>query len=513
MRAVALLGVLALAGRVAADTLCLADGRIFDGVKLERGTDAVRILFEHGVVSVPMSRVTACVIPGDPGFEPRTDEERKRIADGFVLYKGKWVKPQERERILAKLVEQQRAAVAAMKASREWRTRHQEGTKDFAYEYTVPQNVFKPLEGKMKAFLDALSKRWKIRKASDLGPLKVRAFADPDDFYQITGVPRGVLAFFKPFDAPYELDFYYDRIDPRGTETDMFHEFGHYLHKLIDTDFFYPHFPGEAVAEYFSPAAYDVERDRLTLVHEVLEGRLAEVQLDIKEGDWVGLEELVRGGDERNYHDYTWGWSLVYFLMGKPDTAKAFDEFFVGLARDKSLRRVQASVGAGTRYKAVEGATIWEYFRKCLGLKTDADVAALEKAWHACIRDELAVTSSRGLAEAARSSLYHGRPQLAKRFLKEATEADGAIAATFYLYGQVLARLDEDQEARVQWRRAIELDPLTVDYYVALGVSVVEDEACTAEEKDEGKRLLRLAKEIEPDNFYLERNLERLLKR
>ena len=108
----------ALSTSAGADTLCLTDGRVFDGVRLQREGDVVKIEFEHGTVTVPMSKVHACIIPGDPGYEPQTEEEREKIEGGFVLYEGKWVRPERRDRAIQKLVEGQKALVEEIKAER-----------------------------------------------------------------------------------------------------------------------------------------------------------------------------------------------------------------------------------------------------------------------------------------------------------------------------------------------------------------------------------------------------------
>lgn len=505
--------LLLLAPLARADVLCLRDGRVFDGVDLERGDEGVTIHFENGDVFVPAEQVLDCIQEGESEFVPRTDEEREKAERGLVPFRGEWMKPRRRERMLEDYLEEKREEVEEMRRTRLWRNRVQEGTKYFDFEYTVPAHVFEPLKGKMEAYLELFIKRWKIKKPRDCGPLVVKAYVDPDAFYQVTGVPRGVLAFFRPQEPPFELDFYYDRLDSRGTERFMFHEFGHYVQKLVEVDFFYPHFPGEAVAEYFSTATYDPDKGDVTLDRAVLEDRVAEIQLDIKEGHYLGLEALVRGGTQRNYHDYTWGWSLVHFLMSDPHTADDFEDFFLALARDRQVDRVSASVGMSIRYKGVDGDTIWEVFRDEMGLKSDEDVRELERAWHEYVDRELDVSSGRGLAGAARRAMYRGRLQRAKRLFEDAVEVGGVISVQHDYYAQLLSHLDDEEGAREEWRRAIELDPLVAAFYVELGTSLVMRGEPSDEQKAEGKRLLKLAKEIEPENYFLERNLEMLLKR
>jgi tetratricopeptide (TPR) repeat protein len=491
----------------ASDTLCLKDGRIFDDVVLQRGEGVILVKFENGQASVPLDRVLECVIENDTAFVPATEEEKQKVAEGLVLFEGKWVKPAERDARLKKLVAEKRETVEKLKQSRLWRNRIVAETKDFTVEYTVPTPVFADCSERMEAYFAEFVKRWKIKKPRDLAKLKVRFYAEPDDFYQVTGMPRGVLAFFEPVEPPYRLQFYYDRLDPMGVERDMLHEFGHYIQKLVDTGFSYPHWPGESLAEYYSTASYDPATKKITIEPVVLEERLIEIQRDIEEGERVGLEELIRNGNKGEYHDYTWGWSLVYFLMSKPETAKKFEDFYLGLARSRSVSREGVSALKNYRADYVEGEEMLASFKKEMGLKRDSDVRALEIAWHDALQDDMRVTSSRGLARAAQMARRFDRKHRAKRLYEEAIAAGDATALTHHRYAELLEDMDEHAAAREHWAKAVELDPLVPEFYIAWGKSLL-DEAAT---KEEGKRLLKLAQEIEPENLYLEQHLEELL--
>lgn len=504
--AAAALALLASSPR-AGDTLCLKDGRIFENVALQRTDGAVLIRFQNGQVSVPAAAVLECVIENDTDFVPGTDEEKQKVAEGLVPFQGKWVKPKERDAKLQKMFAEQRASVAKLKDARLWRNRLLFDTKEFSFEHTVPPAVFERTAGLVDAYYDEFVKRWKIKRPRDLGKLKIRFYADPEDFYQVTGVQRGVLAFFEWIEPPYRLQAYYDRLDPLGTERDMLHEFGHYLQKLVESDFKYPHWPGESLAEYYSTGTFDPVAKKFTFQPLVLEERLVEVQHDIEEGELVGIEQMIKGGNDGNYHDYTWGWSFVHFLMSQPDTAKDFESFYLGLARSRAVDREGVSAFKNTTFEVVDGETMLEAFEKELGIKKEADLRALEAAWHDYVQHDIHVTSSRGLARAAGFATRFGRQHRARRLYEEAIAAGDADALTHHRYAELLEEMDEHAGARETWAKAVELDPLVADYYIAWGKSLLADK----EKKDEGKRLLKLAQEIEPDNPYLEKNLAKLL--
>ncbi len=488
------------------DTLCLKDGRIFDHVGLQRGEGVILVKFENGQVAVPLDKVLECVIENDTGFVPRSEEEQQKVAEGLVPFDGKWLRPAERDARIRRSLDEKRATVEKLKQSRLWRNRITAETKTFSVEYTVPAPVFTSCAERMETYYAEFVKRWKIKRPRELDKLKVRFYANPEDFYQVTGMQRGVLAFFEYLEPPYRLQFYYDRLDPLGVERDMLHEFGHYLQQLVDTGFHYPHWPGESLAEYYSTATFDPTNKKITLEPVVLEERLIEIQRDIEEGERVGLEQLIRGGNDGNYHDYTWGWSLVHFLMSKPETAKKFESFYLGLARSRSVAREGVS-SFKRSFESVEGAEILAAFRKEMGLKKDTDLRALETQWHDYVQDELKVSSSRGLARAAQMARRFDRKHRAKRLYEEAIAAGDADALTQHRYAELLEDMAEHAGAREHWAKAVELDPLVPEFYIAWGESLLQDAAS----KDEGRRLLKLAREIEPENLYLEQHLEELL--
>jgi hypothetical protein len=193
--------------------------------------------------------------------------------------------------------------------------------------------------------------------------------------------------------------------------------------------------------------------------------------------------------------------------MSKPETAKRFEDFYIGLARSRAVAREGVSAFRNLRFERVEGDEILALFKKEMGLKKDADVRALEVAWHDYVQHDIAVSSSRGLARAAQKSKVHGRKHRARRLYEEAIAAGDADALTHHRYAELLLAMDEKKVAREQWARAVELDPLEAEFYIAWGESLLEDAAT----KDEGKRLLLLAHEIAPDNLYLEQNLGDLM--
>jgi hypothetical protein len=352
----AALATVSIAAR--ADTLVLADGRIFEGLRMTQTAQGVDVQFQHGVVSVPQGLVHLALIEGAPAYEPKDEAEKEKLAQGLVPFEGEWLAVKRRDELIAKRLAAQRALVEEMLAHREWKDRRITDTKNFHFEYTVPEHVARDFRDRMEAYYAAFAKEWKIKPPKQ-GKLNVSFYGSPTEFHRTGGVGYGVLAYFK-FVGTYDLNGYYDRSDLAFTEQVLYHEANHYLQKLIDEGFEYPHWPGEALAEYYGASHWDPEKKKLT-VGLVQEGRLAEVQEDFAAGNPMGLMKLL--SEEQMYEHYTWGWSLVHFLMNDERYQGPFKRFFLGLATASDVRRTDSGFGLRT----VETPALIEAFKTSSG--------------------------------------------------------------------------------------------------------------------------------------------------
>ena len=345
------------------DVLCLKDGRIFAELEIERTVSGVTVHFENGDVEVPGDMVLDALVAGASGFVPKTDAEREKFDKGFVPFEGKWITTKRRDQLIEKRLKERQDAIAEMQSHLVWGDRYQKATKNFAFEYTVPPHIFDGYRDSMEAYFSIFAKDWRVKRPKDRPKLSVCFYGNRAEFHRTGGAPSNVLGYFK-FYPEFDLNIYYDRLDPEETEDVMFHEANHYLQKLIDVDFSYPHWPGEALAEYYGASSWDPVKKKLE-TGLIQEGRLIEVQSDIASGEMWGLEKLIL--DERAYEHYTWGWSLVHFLMNDKKRAKPFQKFFIGLATGKGIKRESMGMGLST----VSGEEVWNAFRDYLGLKTN----------------------------------------------------------------------------------------------------------------------------------------------
>lgn len=468
------------------DILVLQDGRIFSELTLERTDGGITIHFKQADVFLPADLVLSSIIANSPPWEPETDEEREKFEKGLVPFDGKWMSVKRRDKLIEKRIDERREQIEDMELHRVWRNRHEVATKHFNFEFTVPEHLFAPFRERMEAYFSAFAKDWRVKQPRDLGKLTVCFYNDRQHFGQVSGASYGVLGYFR-FVAPMELDFYFDRLDLRLTEEVMYHETNHYLQKLIDVDFSYPHFPGESLAEYYGASHYDPKTKKFT-TGLILEGRLAEVQRDVMAGEMMNLRRLIT--TEGMYQHYTWGWTLVHFLMSEKKTAKEFKKFILALPHDKDVKR-KGSIGT---LKTVSAEEVLRVFMDRLDLKSEEDLQAMEKAWHLYVREELDFVSVRGLERAALSAGRAGMRIKARRLFEEAIEGGTKNAMTFHRYAEILERANEVTKAEEIWGRAITINPLGAEFYLSLGHMLYEHG-----KKDEGLKWMRLAREIDPE--------------
>jgi tetratricopeptide (TPR) repeat protein len=493
---VPLLAAALAAGLCAQDMIQLKDGRFVQtaGVKMTRTPEGVKVHFKNGDVMVKKDLVLEAAVSKTEGMaeeKPPADAAEKEAA-GFVRFEGKWLKKEQRDKLLD---DRQRARAKKIKEAmdhRDWKARYKKSTANFDFEYTIDPEVMGDFSAMMEEYYKRFLGEWKIAKPADMGKLKVCFYHDQDLYYQVSGAPRGAIGYFR-FVKPIELNFYFDRNDRDLTFLVMFHETNHYLTHLIAPDFYYPIWINESLAEYYGASKWDPVKKQMA-VGFLQEGRLTSIQDDILNSKWQDLDALMHldqsgfGADK-----YAWGWSFVHYLLENKKYAQKFKAFYVGLARDKAVKKVpfQGSM------KTVPPDETIKYLLQTLGVK---DLKTLEKEWHEYVKG-LKPTSGRGFAEAAEMYSMYGMPLKAKRFYETAIEKGDKRAVVYHGLGRVLEQKGEHEAAEAAYRSAVECDPLNGVYYAALASAVSRK---TKDPKnEETKRLRLLALEVDPDNSEL----------
>lgn len=472
-----------LASAAHADLLITNDGRIFDGKPMRRVTGGIEVQFEHGTVLVPQAIVFDAVLEADKNWVPTTEEEKAQTAKGMVRFDKKWMTPKQRDDLIAKRVEKRKALFEQMKARREWRNRQILDTKYFRFEHTLPDHVFEPYRDAMEAYFTEFLRTWKVKPPKNEDRLPVCFYLDEESFHQISGVGAGVLGYFR-FVKPWDLNIFYERLDPALSEDVMFHEANHYLQLLIDPQFAVPHFPGESLAEYYGASAWDPEKKKLT-TGLVQEGRLCEIQTDLDGGTKIGLHALITTNGM--YEHYTWGWSLVHFLMNDAKYAAKFQRFFLALHEAKGVERQTA--GTGNMFTLAPSDVLVVFMRE-LGLKDATALRELETKWYDYIDTKLKLVTVTGIERAAFKANETGRKLKATRLFKEAIEKGSKNALVFRDLSRLYANDGKWSDAIDTCKLALAIDPLNGDFYGYLS------RLLDKRDQPESDRVKALAKEL-----------------
>ncbi len=491
-RLLTLLALLALSSSDAtvppagADTLLLTDGRTVDCPKAEKQADGSwKITFQNGEIVVPGNQVKDAFLTGAQGYEPKNDEEREKVAKGLVPHDGKWMPTSERDSRLAKRAAETKKRIEEAKAHREWRNRYKAKTANFEFEYTIPPDIAKGYMDLMETYYSVFTKQFGVSRPPK-EKLKVCFYHDYETFLEVSGAGYGTLAYYR-FVAPRELNFYYDRLRPEQTMAIMFHEAQHYLSHLMNLKFHIPHNFSEAFAEYYGGSTWDAAKKSMG-TGGLQEGRLTEIQTDIAAGEKKPLLKFLR--NELGYEDYTWGWSFVHFLMETPKYQKKFKQFYLALPNGKDVARTPFQMDMVT----VEGDALLKAFQKYLGAE---DIPALEKEWYDYIDKNLKVQTVAGLEEAAFAAASTGRSIRARRLFKEAVDKGSTNPVVYLRYGELL-RGEGSEQAEAMFRKGLAIDSLNAELYTELG-RTIRGRSGEANEA-EGKRLIKLAAELDPDN-------------
>jgi len=492
--AVAAAGVLLVAGEAArGDTLQLKDGRFYTFNKILKVEGGYKIPFKNGDVFVKDSMVLECVILSATGeYEPRNDEERKKIEKGLVPFEGKWVRKSKRDKTLKKRAEDARKRIEDHKKHMLWRNRYITQSPHFQFEYTIAPSIFKNYQNLLEVYFKVFAKQFKVRQSPKTGGrLKICFYHDDEYYYQVSGAPRGAVGYFK-FVSPIELNFFYDRTDEDMTLRVLFHECNHYLVHLINPDFVYPAWLAEGMAEYYGGSRWDPETKKLE-TGLLQEGRVVVLKDAMGAGELLGLEEMIRLRDFQALH-YAWGWAFAHMMMKNKKYAKPFQQYFLRLAVGSDVKRTEYGYGK----KTVEANEQIRLFKLLMRVR---DLEDLEKKWHLYIQENLKIESGRGYALAGNWAMRWGLKFRAIRYFKKSIEMGEKNALTYDKLGTLLMAKDKEDEAIEALRKAVEAAPLEGRYYMHLGNVLFRKDG--KENRKEGERLMRLAIELAPEDQHL----------
>ena len=538
--------VLLLAVPAAADRVLTKDGRVLHPKKARAEGTGYRLVFENGEIVVADKSVVASVeIEGDMSeYVPQNDDEREKLAQGYVKYKGKWLSKPAYEGELRREFEASRKRTEDLAAHSDWTHAWTKETRHFVVRSNTSPELLDYYCELLEAYYSLMDERIGInpsptmrRTKLDVNIYKSRAeFRELSDFGE-GGMPAGVIGFFSPMGK--SLNFFHDYEDPDRTTWVGLHECTHLLTFLIDQQYRPQIWVNEGVADYFGSSKVtrdakgkititpgELQTDRVLTVQQAIaatrgegpatggaeageEGGAGKSPKKKREGrKSTTLEELfLMPRDKFDGFEYAHAWSFVYFLNNYEGGkyAKSFAKFFKGLYSLEKPLKVDTTGGG----KSVRPEDIRAYLLSKLGLKGTEE---LEKQW----KDYVAAVPIEGPTARLKRGLSAVRQlefEDAIEDLDAAIEAGTKDPRAWWARGRALAATNKRKQAQADLAKAVEMDPLNAGFRYELsrtmaGRITLSGENVTVVESDDEKKIKNpearvqagLATELDPSN-------------
>jgi tetratricopeptide (TPR) repeat protein len=185
--------------------------------------------------------------------------------------------------------------------------------------------------------------------------------------------------------------------------------------------------------------------------------------------------------------------------METPAYQKKYRQFFVDLSRSPEVKRKPVTI-AGSNFTSVENEEVLRFFKKRMGISESGGFDALQNEWYAYI-EKLQASGLRGYEEAGKKAFGNGEWMFrAPRLLKLAIEKGSKDPDTFIGLSRCLRMKPEGlAEALEVVKKGCEIDPLSADCWAERGYVTQ-----LMGQKDEGKKLVDLAYELDPAGYFVD---------
>ncbi|MBK7645494.1 MAG: hypothetical protein IPJ19_21085 [Planctomycetes bacterium] len=405
-----------------ADRVLTQDGRVLSPKKAREEGGGYKLTFENGVLVLSDKQAVQSVeIEGDMSeYVPKDDDEKAKLDQGYVKYRGKWLSKPAFEQELRKEHDASKARTEELAAHADWRNAWTRETKHFLFKSNTSPEVLDYYCELLEAYYNLMDQRIGINPSPSMRRTKmtINIYKTYDEFLELSdsraGVSPGVLGYFWSFDKT--LNFFHDYSEPSLSTWVALHECTHLLTYLIDQQYVSQIWLNEGMADYFGSSKVErdkngklvitpgeLQTDRVLTVQEAIKNEKADgvktgapgeadsggkqkgKKVRFKDRPFTTLEQLFfLTHDEYDGFQYAFGWAFVYFLNnfdhGKYQSK--FNKFFKSLyTLEKGLEIESVATGGLTgNGKMVSPANIRAFLLKRLGLK-DKDEEQLEKDW------------------------------------------------------------------------------------------------------------------------------------
>ena len=466
--------LLASSSPVRADRVITDDGRIITPKKVREEGDGYRLTFEDGeILLLTKEGVKSVEIEGDMSdYVPKNDNERKKLEDGYVRYRGKWYSKSAYETKLKKEHEASKEKTDKMAFHSKWENAWTKETKHFAFKTNTSEEWLEYYSDLLEAYYSLMDKKIGIKPTLTYKrkKMKVNIYKSHDEFIEVSNdvgaqVGRSTLGYFWAYDDT--LNFFHNYEEPEQATWVGLHECTHLLTFLIDQQYEPQIWLNEAVADYFGSAEVTVGKNgKITIVPGMLQtDRVLTVQKAIEEGKDTKLEDLFKISREKfDGFQYAHAWSFVYFLNNhnKGKLAKNFARFFRELytrAKGIEYEQVPAANSTGVGFKASPDE-IRRHLLARLGIK---DAEKLEQDWKTFIK-EVPIDGPQALLKRGLRSVRMFDFAKALPDLDAAIEGGIEDARAYAARGAARAFGGSASDGKEDLLKAVSLDPLNAGY-------------------------------------------------
>jgi tetratricopeptide (TPR) repeat protein len=538
-----------------ADRVLTKDGRVLAPKKARVEGQGYRFTFENGdIVVASKDAVQSVEIEGDMSeYVPQNEDEKQKLEQGYVKYRGKWLSKPAFEDELRKEHEKSKARTDLLALHSTWTNPWTKETAHFKFLTDTSSELLEYYAELLEAYYKLMDERFGIEPTLEMRRTKmtVNIYKSYEEFQELSdkssGIKPGVLGYF--WSQNNTLNFYHDYQEPARTNWVALHECTHLLTYLIHQQYVPQIWLNEAVADYFGSSRIERDKKGKLVIHpgELQTDRVLTVQQAIRNGgsappktgepsQKVGpntaggagahglggrpdtkLEDLFKlTREEFDGFQYAHAWSFVYFLNNYDNGKyqKAFNRFFKGLyTLEKGVPFEIVNGGGKTgRGMQVSPEHIREYLLKKLGLK---DTVQLEKDWKAYIAS-IPIAGPEARLKRGMYAVRELRFADALEDLNAAIEGGTKDPRAWWARGRTLALTGKPEEGIKDLEKAVEMDPLNAAFRYELSrlrtgratlatrgpgvnVQIVEEDASKIENPT-AKREAGLAAELDPEN-------------
>lgn len=363
----------------AADRVVTQDGRILSPKKARAEGTGYKLTFENGEVVLPdKTLVREVEIEGDMSdYVPANEDEKQKLAQGFVRYRGRWYSAPAYQEELRKNFETSKKRTEEIKKHSDWSNAWTKETQHFVFKCNASPELLDYYAELLETYYNLQDNRIGINPPPNIRRKKmtVNVYRSNEEFHKYAAAPDigpSVLGYFWSEDDT--LNFYHEYQEPAQSTWVALHECTHLLTYLIEPQYHPQIWLNEAVADYFgSSKVYRGKNGKLVIEPgQIQTDRVLTVQQALKdEGNKTGaaaakthkgqmegrpftkLEELFTlSRDAFDGFQYAHAWSFVYFLNNFENGKyqKNFNKFFKGLY---TLEKGIESEPYGGSYKLV----------------------------------------------------------------------------------------------------------------------------------------------------------------